>query len=74
MDLRLFEWCPSDFEIQRPHGDMLLAAWIPKPSTFEYRGLNNYLYYFGVPYYKCSIATPKPYSVVGAVRLYAFVS
>ena len=34
MDLRLFEWCPSDFEIERPPGDMLPAAWIPKPSTF----------------------------------------
>ena len=25
----------------------------------QYRGLNNYLYYFGGPYYNCSIVGPK---------------
>ena len=32
--------------------------------TITYRGLNNYLYYFGVPYYNYSIAGPKPYFIL----------
>ena len=37
-----------------------LATWAPRFCFRYYRGLNDYLYYLGAPYYSCSMTYPKP--------------